>query len=321
MNATDFLDKFERINSTENFEKKFTRNIEKTCKFCSKTTSETTFNNVPHIIPELLGKNNFTSNEECDNCNELFGRCETDLANYISPYQTLIGQKTKKKIPIFQGRKDENQNSTMIKSVNGNPHFNFGNNLSDFNYDYQNNQLNVTLKKKKFVPINVYKGLVKIGLSLCPKRELESYRKTIKWLSQKEDNIDKIIYDIPLLLFRTRFSNKYYSKPSASLFKRKAGISENTYRPNLCLIVYSGILVFQIFIPFCKETENINPSEYKFQYDLFPAFIFDLDFQKDQEKIEIDLNNLPVTKYDMNFYGQVKENELIGFKYDNIIRN
>tara|TARA_R110002111_G_C5913412_1_gene365306 strand:- start:69 stop:1034 length:966 start_codon:yes stop_codon:yes gene_type:complete len=321
MKATDFLDKFERINSTEKFEKKYTRNIVKTCKFCSKSTKETTFDNVPHIIPELLGKNNFTSNEECDNCNELFGRFETDLANYISPYQTIIGQKTKKKIPIFQSRKDENQRSTMIKNVNGKPHFNFGNNLSDFNYDYQNKQLNVTLKKKKFVPINVYKGLVKIGLSLCPNEELESYKKTINWLSQKEDNIENIIYDIPLLLLRTRFSNKYYSKPSAVLFKRKASISENIYRPNLCLIVYSGILVFQIFIPFCKETQNINPKEYKFEYDLFPAFILDVDFPKNQKKIELDLINLSIAKYDMNYYGQVKENELIGFKYDNIIRN
>jgi len=321
MNITDFLDKFEKINSTENFEKKFTRNVDKTCKFCSKTSSETTFKNIPHVIPELFGKNNFTSNEECDNCNELFGRFETDLANYISPYQTLIGQKTKKKIPIFQGRKNENQRSTIIKNINGNPHFNFENNLSDFEYDNQNNRLNVTLKKKKFVPINVFKGLVKIGLSLCPNEELEFYRKTINWLSQIEDNIESIIYDIPLLLLRTRFSNKYYSKPSAILYKRKIGISENSYRPNLCLVVYSGILVFQIFIPFCKETESINPMEYKFIYDLFPAFIFDVDLPKDQEKIELDLTNLPIAKYDMNFYGQVEENELISFKYDCIIRN
>lgn len=62
MSITDFINKFERINSTEKFERNFIKNIEKTCKFCSKTTKETTFKNVPHIIPELFGKNNFTSN-------------------------------------------------------------------------------------------------------------------------------------------------------------------------------------------------------------------------------------------------------------------
>jgi hypothetical protein len=321
MKITDFLDKFEKISSTDNFEKKFVRGIDKTCKFCSKTSNETTFNNVPHVIPELFGKNNFTNNEECDNCNTLFGRFETDLANYVSPYLTLIGQRTKSKVPIFQSRKGENQRSTMIKNINGNPHFNFGNNLSDFEYDYQNNQLNVTLKKKKFVPINVYKGLVKVGLSLCPTEELDKYGKTIDWLSQKEDDLDNIIFDIPLLLLRTRFSKKYYAKPAAILYKRKHSISGNIYRPNLCLVVYSGILVFQIFIPFCDETENINPKEYKFEYDLFPAFVFDVDFPKDQEKMELDISDMSIVKYDMNWHAQVEEDELIGFKYDSIISN
>ena len=60
MKITDFLDKFEKISSTDNFEKKFVRGIDKTCKFCSKTSNETTFNNVPHVIPELFGKNKDT---------------------------------------------------------------------------------------------------------------------------------------------------------------------------------------------------------------------------------------------------------------------
>lgn len=321
MKITDFLDKFEKIRSMDDFEKEFVRGIDKTCKFCSKTSNETAFNNVPHVIPELFGKNNFTSNDECDSCNTLFGRFETDLANYISPFQTLVGQKTKSKIPLFQSRKSENQRSTMIKNINGNPHFDFGNNLSDFEYDYQNNQLNVTLKKKKFVPINVYKGLVKVGLTLCPREELEKYNKAIDWLSQKEDDLDNIIFDIPLLLLRTRFSKKYYPKPSAILYKRKQSISGNIYRPNLCLVVYSGILVFQIFIPFCDETENINPKEYKYEYDLFPAFVFDVDFPKDQEKIELNMSDISIVEYDMNWHEQVEEDELIGFKYDKIISN
>lgn len=321
MKITDFLDKFEKICSTDDFEKQFVRGIDKNCKFCYKTSNETTFNNVPHIIPELFGKNNFTSNNECDNCNTLFGRFETDLANYVSPYQTLIGLKTKSKVPIFQDRKGGNERSTLIKNVNGNPHFDFGNNLSDFEYDYQNNQLNVTLKKKKFVPINVYKGLVKVGLTLCPREELEKYSKTIDWLSQKEDDLDHIIFDIPLLLLRTRFSKKYYAKPSAILYKRKQSNSGNIYRPNLCLVVYSGILVFQIFIPFCDETENINPKKYKYEYNLFPAFVFDVDFPKDQKKIELDMSDISIAKYDMNWHAQVEEDEFIGFKYDSIISN
>lgn len=101
MNTLSFLEKYQQLTTTKDFENKFKRNIKKVCKFCSKTSNETTFLNTPHVIPELFGKNNYTSNYECDECNKLFSYFETDIANFISPYQTLIGQKTKKKYQLL----------------------------------------------------------------------------------------------------------------------------------------------------------------------------------------------------------------------------
>ena len=315
---TTFIDKYEQISSTNDFKGKFNNTFDKVCKFCLKTSKEATFKNIPHVIPELLGRNNYTSNDECDNCNKLFGTYESDLANYISPYQTLIGQKTKTKIPNFQSRKDLNENSTTMKFVDGKPNINFKNNLSDFCYDHTNKQLSINLKKKKFVPINVYKSFVKIGLSLCPIDELNEYRETIEWLA-KNDNEENIVYDIPLDLYRTRFTNKYYEKPFATLYKRKLDISNNQYEPKLCLVVCSGVLVFQLFIPFCKETININPEKYKLINEIYPAFLLNLDFNG-KEKIETKTSELPIIKYDMKYYKQVEEDELINFKYEKIER-
>lgn len=314
MHKTTFFDKYQIISSTENFKGKFNITIDKICKFCHKTSKENSFKNIPRVIPELLGKNNYTSNDECDNCNKLFGEYETDLANYISPYQTLIGQKTKNKIPNFQSRKDLNEKSTTIKYIDGKPNINFQNNLSDFHYDFLNKQLSINLKKKKFIPINVYKSLVKIGLSLCPINELKKYTKTIEWLGKKDNN-EKIIYDIPLNLFRTRFSNKHYEKPFATLYIRKLKITNNIYEPKLCLVLCSGVLVFQLFIPFCNETENINPEKYKLANEIYPAFLQNLDF-KGKDKIKIKPSELPIIKYDMNYCKQVEEDELMNFTYE-----
>ena len=318
MEKYKFLDKFELLNSTEPFKNQYIQSMIKTCKFCLKTSDETTFNSIPHVLPELFGKNNFTSNEECDNCNKLFGRFENDLANYVSPYLTLIGLKTKAKIPVFQSRRNENGHSTVIKNTKGSPRLSFNTNPSDFEFDKKNKRINLKLRKKKFVPINVYKGLVKIGLSLCPQSELEKYQKTISWLSDRTENKENFIFDIPLLLIRTKFNNKYYPKPSAELYKRKSNISDNIYRPYLCLMVYSGILIFQIFIPFCEETNKINPTDFKLAYDLFPIFIRDLDFPKDTKEITFNINELPIIKYDMNHYEKVEEDELITLKFDDI---
>ena len=305
------------ISSTENFAGKFDATIDKVCKFCHKTSKENTFKNLPHVIPELLGKNNHTSNDECDKCNELFGQYETDLANYISPYQTIIGQKTKHKIPNFQGRKDENDDRlSTIRFVDGKPNINFHNNLSDFQYDLVNKQLSIKLKKKKFVPINVYKSLVKIGLSLCPVDELRAYTKTVEWLSQKDIDAE-FIYDIPLDLYRTRFTNKYYKKPFATLYKRKNEIKNYTYEPKLCVIVCSGVIVFQLFIPFCDETENIYPEKYKLVNEIYPAFLHTVDFG-DKDRITVHPSELPIMKYDMNYLKQVEEDEWIDFSFEKI---
>jgi len=237
------------------------------------------------------------------------------LANYISPYQTLIGQKTKNKIPNFQSRKNLNEKSTTIKYINGKPNINFNNNFSDFNYDLLNKQLSINLKKKKFVPVNVYKSLVKIGLSLCPITELKEYTKAIEWLAEKDNN-EKIIYDIPLNLFRTRFANKYYEKPFATLYKRKSEIINNTYEPKLCLIVCSGVLVFNYLFHFVLKLKN-KFRKYKLINEIYPAFLLNLDF-KGKKKINIKPSELPLIKYNMNYYGQVEENELINFRYEEI---
>lgn len=319
MKKLSFLDKYQAISSTNDFKGVFHTAAEKVCKFCSKSSTETTFRNIPHVIPELLGRNDYTSNEECDACNKLFGEFETDLANYISPYQTLIGQKTKKKVPSFQSRKTRNAKSTTIQYIDRKLNINFNNNLSDFHYDYENKKLNVTLKKKKFIPINVFKSLVKIGLSLCPKNELNEFKKTIEWLSTN-GNSENITYDIPLSLYRTRLSNKCYKKPTATLYKRKSEITKNIYEPKLCIVIHSGILVFQLFIPFCVETENINPENYQLVNELYPAFMHNIDFQG-EEKFRVKISELPIVKYDMNHHGQIEENEQIGFKYERILNH
>ncbi len=104
------------------------------------------------------------------------------------------------------------------------------------------------------------------------------------------------------------------------MYKRKIKNTGYRYDPKLCLIVFSGVLVFQIFIPFCVETENIKPKNHKLVNEIYPAFIWDLDF-KGQEKITINMSAQPLIRYDMNFYERVEEDELISFKYSKIERN
>ena len=319
MGVNSFLEKYEQISSTEDFRGKFIHAEIKTCKFCGLNSSQVSFKNIPHVIPELFGKNNFTSNEECDHCNAKFGIFETDLSNFISPYLTLTSQKTKRKIPQFQSRKDAGKNSTTIKNVDGRLNMNFGANLEDFKYDYQNNLVDFRFKKKKFIPINVYKGLVHVALSLCPEQEIRHFQDTIDWILERESN-DSRLLDVPLFAFRTRFSNKKFNHPSAHLFRRKNEADRNKYAPKLSLVIYSGMLVFQIFLPGCSETRNFEKGSYHLELDIFPAFLLDLNLPENFKEVTIKMNQLPVVQYDLNFDQMVEEDELLTGKYSSIDR-
>ena len=320
MEQLNFFKNYEELSSTELFRNKFQNGIDKDCKFCMKTNKEVSFNNKPHVLPELLGNNNYISNDECDSCNLKFGGFETDLSNFISPYLTLISQKTKSKIPEFQGRKKRTELSTTIKIENGNPQINFGDNINDFEYDYTKKVFSAIFKKKKFIPVNVFKSLVKIAMSLCPRDEMVFYRRTIDWLcSSLGDN--KFVLDIPYALIRTKFSRKYYPKPFATLYKRKQIIDDDIYYPHLTLVVCSGIMTYQVFIPYCSENENINMKKRKINIEIFPAFMYDIEFPKGQKELNIRVSDLPLIQYDMNYNGIVEEDELIQLSYKDLIRN
>lgn len=317
--VNSFLDQYEVISSTNDFTGLFSSKPNKKCKFCGLTSTQTTFTSVPHILPELFGKNNYTSNDECDKCNAHFGKYETDLSNFISPYLSLLSQKTKSKIPIFQSRKEKDSEATTIRNINGHPNIYFGNNLEDFQYDYDNHLLHLKFRKKKFTPLNVYKGLVHIALSLCPQEELNLFKDTLDWLLDKETPNSRPL-DVPMIVLRTKFKNKKHNIPSASLFRRKVDLNKEDYLPRLSLVVNSGILVFQIFIIGCSETAKFEKGGYKLTLDIFPAFIFDLDLPENFKSVTINLDSLPIQQYDMNHNEKVTEDEIISLTYSDLLR-
>lgn len=317
--VNSFFDKYEAIKTTDDFKGLFSLLPDKKCKFCGLTSTDTTFSSVPHVLPELFGKNNYTLNEECDKCNAHFGQYETDLSNFISPYPSLLSHKTKSKIPVFQSRKEQNSHSTTIRNINGHPNIYFGTNLDDFQYDHNNHLLHLKFRKKKFTPLNVYKGLVHIALSLCPVEELAFFQDTLDWMLDKDISTVRPL-DVPMIVLRTKLKNKKHTTPSASLFRRKHGFNKEAYLPRLSLVVNSGILVFQIFILGCSETAKFEKGSYKLSLDIFPAFILDMDFPENFKFVTINLDDLPIQQYDMNHDEKVKEDEIITLQYFDLLR-
>jgi hypothetical protein len=299
-----FLDNYyEIVNSTKLNPNGFSNKIDKKCRFCGRSNDEVSFNNKPHIIPELLGRNGYVSNDECDVCNCSFGEFEHHLGLFVQPYLTFCGIKTKKRVPGFRSRKDDKTNFTRIHKDSDVIRADFGKNLTDFNMDKEIGRLFINLRKQPYIPLSVYKALLKIGLSLMPEKEIENCSEIIKWLKGET----KVITCFPELI-RTRLTKKF-TKPFVSLYKaRNIHLNGKEY-PEYVLLIGTANLVFQIYLPLTKNNFRYHKKESKLVLEYFPASVWNGDYTKiDNNKVKLDYS---FKRYDLSISDEVFEDDTI----------
>lgn len=67
------------------------------CRYCNKSKPEVSFKKVAHSISKALGNKKIITNDECDTCNEKFGKgIENDLILYLSLFRNFSALKGKK---------------------------------------------------------------------------------------------------------------------------------------------------------------------------------------------------------------------------------
>ena len=69
------------------------------CRFCGDMEGTVTFRKEAHIIPNSFGNRRLFSNEECDTCNEKFGKTlDNDIAAMLAADRALSRLKGSKEI-------------------------------------------------------------------------------------------------------------------------------------------------------------------------------------------------------------------------------
>lgn len=146
------------------------------CRFCHRTSDETSFKKVAHVIPTALGNDHLKSAEECDECNEYFGQeTEPSLIAMLDVQRVFLGT---------QGRGKHD----------GRPKLKFGGDT--LLHDGQKvvvqahavsrpdaDTFEVTLGRgARQVPMSIYRALVKIVVSILDEEHLPELTKTIEWL-------------------------------------------------------------------------------------------------------------------------------------------
>lgn len=297
----DFWKKYELISGSKTFAPLQTKN--NICRYCERTNKQVTFTQDTHLLPELIGENNILTFDECDECNKLFSSFESNFSIFIRPYITLMGIKGKKKIPSFQSRTvDRNEETrTFLKHTEGNSKELHIQTLNDYSINADTKTFDIVFRKPPFVPLKVYKSLLKIGLSLLPKEFDIANKDSFAWLNGRQEHLEFIPY-----AFITSLKRKSFTTPSADLYRAKKLVKGKSEFPEHILILCFANQIIQIFLPFSDELKKVHNSKRTLSLDIFPAFVFD--------KIEAG-QTVEIKTYNLGVATSVTENHQISFSY------
>lgn len=226
---------------------------DKKCRFCGKEYPDTSFKMITHAIPEFTGNKTLISEYECDICNALFSKMETQMSNYMNLYHTAAQVYGKNGVPSYKpnsqqgSRIDLESNTTYVKSIDG-----------DEPIMKLNEEENTIIFQghRSYIPQMIFKCLTKMAMTIMPEEELKNFSYTLEWLQ------GKIKYDKNLIVsFRYYSGRKPFPFVSCMLFKRKDNAPKLVPYGLFCL-AYSNF-VFQIHIPCCNNDVILGGKETK----------------------------------------------------------
>lgn len=157
------------------------RKVDRTCRFCHRMQKDgASFKKKAHAIPSALGNQFVKLNEECDECNEYFGReIEPHLVEMLAIQRAFLGTTSRGNIPKLKfsnGQILSRENGLVVISS------------QDIQED-ENGALKCILTSNyNLIPVNAYRALAKIALSVISEEHLPSLKNTVKWVREGYDN-------------------------------------------------------------------------------------------------------------------------------------
>lgn len=218
---------------------------ERICRYCHRSMPDVTFDKIAHTISEGLENKNIITNDECDVCNEYFGReVEPHLLEFVSVFRVLFNIQGKKgKIHHAFGENYEIiNNQDDHNSISLDVHTNYE--KADEIPDITESPLELT-SQKEIIMQNVYKTLVKYALGILQETRLAPFANTFDWLLGKT-TAEK------LPLVRLSIGTTKVAHPSVMVFIRK---SSDTTLPFAMAELNVINLKFSYIIPMFDGTD------------------------------------------------------------------
>ncbi|TKC59182.1 HNH endonuclease [Pedobacter hiemivivus] len=281
---------------------------DRVCRFCGKGAGEVKFKHEPHIIPRLLGHNYGISDFECDTCNHHFGTLENHFADYLGLIRT-ISSVGRNKIPKFisplnsliaaQTSKGGNKNFITIADESG----------DHFKFDTEREVWQIQYNKKPHTPINVYKCLLKIALSVMPEHEIKHYKPVLEFILENQH----VTYFTPFAKVLQTTTEFYTEVPYCVIFKKRN--IQDQVPMHMMYLVYENIS-YQLLIPFNQQDIHLDYSA-SINIPFSPPLLF-FEGKEDQKfRHEIlDLSSNQQLKNQKGFISFKAESSLFTDAYD-----
>lgn len=258
------------------------------CRFCLKQKSQTSFKNIAHVFPQLMGRSRLKSNFECDKCNSLFSKYEGCLGHYLLINRSLLGQRKKKSgLPKFKSKSGMSIQSKLdlnrekypddvrligneLLQKNGRiVQINEGGDLNSLTIE--NGILSFNVKRHPYKEINVYKSILKIGLSILDFQEMRKYTYLLGVLSSDDSIPEEIEYSntfIFLSIGTVPIIHDIFDMPVARVYRNK---SSNSFFERV-FVLYYGNTIFEFPLISDKEILRLRSTQDQISWMSVPTY-------------------------------------------------
>ncbi|MBG8555001.1 HNH endonuclease [Hymenobacter guriensis] len=190
------------------------------CRFCGRNGLETKFKHKAHLIPRLLGNEHLLSDFECDDCNLKFSAWENDLANYLGIFRTVRGGTGNAKLPTFKSSdKLVTARPGTFMGVPGSILIERAGLDNDaFTIRDEEGIAEIKVAKNPYIPINVYKALLKMALSVLDQDQVGHYKPLFQLL---DGQMPDALLDPALVVHHTMPSGHSLVHPHCFMFRKR----------------------------------------------------------------------------------------------------
>ncbi|MGR0481069.1 MAG: HNH endonuclease [Candidatus Electronema sp. V4] len=151
------------------------------CRFCG-ADSPKFFKKKAHVIPHSLGNSRLVSDDECDECNQRFGKYDEQLFRFFAPHLPVAGFISDKKTPKIQDRKVSVHRQKGNSQHNDHLYIEHKEGCFEFSLSNSNCTLEIDLPRSRYRPVYVYLALCKQALNLLPINDLVYFKNLLRAL-------------------------------------------------------------------------------------------------------------------------------------------